>query len=195
MDGENKGLEVRDSLRELNRRYLGLAALRAGALPLARVAMLSPAQLAAAANCPYALFDVRFGDGQHWSARLQNTPQWHVADAPQVDGEAVEFVRLALFFAWHVATSAPLHAQLLLGMPRSVAASFALLTVDRLPGIAIAEACHLAPRWHTCSAYWNALIDAAANPSALALRRAQLRGIQFAAAARLLQGPIAAGGP
>jgi hypothetical protein len=195
MDGENKGLDVRDSLRELNRRYLALAALRGGALPLARVAGLTPAQLAAAANCPYALFDVRFGDGQHWSARLQNTPQWHVADAPQVGSEAVEFVRLALFFVWHVATTAPLHAQLLLGMPRSVAASFALLTVDRLPGIAIAEACHLAPRWQTSNAYWSALIDAAANPSALALRRAQLRGIQFAAAARLLQGPIAAGGP
>jgi hypothetical protein len=195
MDGENKGLNVRDSLRELNRRYLGLAALAGGNPPLARAAGLSPDQLAAAADCPYALFDLRFGDAGHWLARLQGAPQWYVADSPQVGGEAVEFVRLALFFVWHVATSAPLHAQLLLGMPRSVAAAFALLTVDRLPGIAIAEAGNLAPRWQSCNAYWNALIDAAANPSALALRRAQLRGIQFAAAVRLLQRPIAAGGP
>jgi hypothetical protein len=193
MDGTNIGLDARNSLRELNRRYLGLAAAAGSAPALSRVAGLSPPQLAAAADCPYALFDVRFGDEQYWSRRLHGPHQWHVADAPFVLPEAVEFVRLALFYVWHVASGAPLHAQLLLGMPRNVAAAFALLTVDRLPGIAIAEACHLTPRWHTCDAYWNALIDAAARPSAAALRRAQLRGIQFAAAARLSQGPIAAG--
>jgi hypothetical protein len=187
MDGAN--------LRELNRRYLGLAACAGSVLPLARVAGLSPAQLAAAADCPYALFDVRFGDEQYWTRRLHGTSVWHIADAPPVGTDAVEFVRLALFYVWHVATSAPLHAQLLLGMPRGVAAAFALLTVDRLPGIAIAEACNLTPRWHTCDAFWNALIDAAARPSAAALRRAHLRGIQFAAAARLPQPPIAAGAP
>jgi hypothetical protein len=192
MDGATRGLDIRDSLRELNRRYLGLAASAGVALPLSRVAGLSSAQQAAAANCPYALFDVRFGDASYWSLRLQSPSLWRIADAPQVLPEAVEFVRLALFYVWHVATSAPLHTQLLLGMPRSVAAAFALLTLDRLPGIALAEAGNLTPRWHTCDAYWNALIDAAANPSAAALRRAQLRGIQFAAAARLAQGPIAA---
>jgi hypothetical protein len=191
MDGATKGLDIRDSLRELNRRYLGMVACAGVARPLARVAGLSPDQLAAAANCPYALFDVRFGDATYWSLRLQSPSMWRIADAPEVGIEAVEFVRLALFYVWHVATSAPLHTQLLLGMPRNVAASFALLTVDRLPAIALAEARHLTPRWHTCDAYWNALIDAAAKPSAAALRRAQLRGIQFAAAARLAQGPIA----
>jgi hypothetical protein len=192
MDGATRGLDIRDSLRELNRRYLGLAASTEVARPLPRVAGLSADQRAAAADCPYALFDVRFGDASYWSPRLQSPSLWRIADAPQVGTEAVEFVRLALFYVWHVATSAPLHTQLLLGMPRNVAAAFALLTVDRLPGIALAEADNLAPRWHTCDAYWNALIDAAAKPSAAALRRAQLRGIQFAAAARLAQGPIAA---
>jgi hypothetical protein len=194
MDDANIGLDARNSLRELNRRYLVLAAAAGSAPSLSRVASLSPAQLAAAADCPYALFDVRFGDEQYWVRRL-HSPAWHVADAPPVLPEAVEFVRLALFYVWHVASGAPLHAQLLLGMPRAVAAAFALLTVDRLPGIALAEACNLTPRWHTCDAYWNALIDAAARPSAAALRHAQLRGIQFAAAARLPPGPIAAGGP
>jgi hypothetical protein len=193
MDGANTRLDARNSLRELNRRYLGIAVSAGSALLLPRVAGLSPAQLAAAADCPYALFDLRFGDEQYWSRRLLSQSVWHIADAPLVAPEVVEFARLALFYVWHVASGAPLHAQLLLGMPRNVAAAFALLTVDRLPGIAIAEACNLTPRWHTCDAYWNALIDAAARPSAAALRRAQLRGIQFAAAARLPQEPIAAG--
>jgi hypothetical protein len=195
MDGATKGLDIRDSLRELNRRYLGMAASAGIARPLSRVAVLTTDQLAAAANCPYALFDVRFGDASYWSLRLQSPSLWRIADAPEVGTDAVEFVRLALFYVWHVATSAPLHTQLLLGMPRNVAAAFALLTVDRLPGIALAEAGNLTPRWHTCDAYWNALIDAAAKPSAAALRRAQLRGIQYAAAARLAQGPIAGVAP
>lgn len=188
-------MEGQESLRELNRRYLGLADSAGLARPPPRVAALSAAQLTAAANCPYALFDVRFGDAAYWAPRLQGAPAWAVADAPPVGIDAVEFVRLALFYAWHVATSAPRHTQLLLGMPGSVAAAFALITVDRIPGIAVAEAGNLAPRWHNCEAYWNALIDAAARTSTAALRRAQLRGIQFAAAARLAQGPIAAEAP
>ena len=195
MDDANTGMEARNSLRELNRRYLGLAAVAGNGLSVSRIAALSPLQLAAAADCPYALFDVRFADEQYWLRRLSSPTAWHIADAPPVVAEAVEFVRLALFYVWHVATSAPLHAQLLLGMPRGVAGAFALLTVDRIPGIAIAEAGHLTPRWPTCEAYWNALIDAAARSSPAALRRAQLRGIHFAAAARLPPAPIAAGGP
>ena len=37
----------------------------------AQVAPLSAAQRAAAANCPYALFDLRFHDDEHWRARLR----------------------------------------------------------------------------------------------------------------------------
>ena len=37
-----------------------------------QVAPLSAAQRAAAANCPYALFDLRFQDDGYWRARLQN---------------------------------------------------------------------------------------------------------------------------
>src|SRR5580692_11971406 len=112
MDGATKGLDIRDSLRELNRHYLGMAASSGVARPLARVAGLSPDQRAAAANCPYALFDVRFGDASYWSLRLQSPSLWRIADAPEVGTDAVEFVRLALFYVWHVATSAPLHTQL-----------------------------------------------------------------------------------
>jgi hypothetical protein len=183
--GTRPMLDILISLRELNRRFLGLAASIDCETPLARVAALSAAQQAAAADCPYALFDVRFEDQHYWSQRLLATSAWGVADAPPVDTSRLEFVRLALFYVWHIATTAPLRAQLLLGMHPEVVAAFAAQTVDRLPGIAILEASNLTARWHTRDAYWNALIDAAATASAAALRRAQLRGFQFAAAARL----------
>ena len=60
-----------NSMRDLNRRFLVLADTRSGGWADAgaggrigclgrKVAPLSPAQRAAAANCPYALFDLRF---------------------------------------------------------------------------------------------------------------------------------------
>jgi hypothetical protein len=61
-----------NSMRGLNRRFLDLAALGLFTPGLeAQVAPLSPAQRAAAANCPYALFDLRFEDAPYWSERLE----------------------------------------------------------------------------------------------------------------------------
>ncbi len=170
------------SLRELNRRFLGLPAAAGAGAPRPGFAGLADAQRSAAADCPYALFDIRFGDEAHWSRLLRDPGAWHVADAQRVDPETLEFVRVALFYVWHVATSAPLRAQVLLGMPRETVALFASQTVDRLPSLALLEAARLSPRWQGCDAYWDALLAAAQRPGSDALRRAQLRGIQFAAA-------------
>ena len=188
------GIDILVSLRELNRRFLDLAATAGRDVPPGRIATLSGDQRAAVAMCPYALFDMRFGDERYWSQRLQCQDTWHVADAPPVEADMIEFAGLVLFYSWHVAVTAPLRAQLLLGMPRTVVAAFAHQTLDRLPAIAATEARHLSVRWHTCDAYWSALVEAAVRAEPGALRRAQLRGIQYAAAARLAATPIAATG-
>jgi hypothetical protein len=178
------------SLRDLNRRFLELAALKSGesARGLAglasRVAPLTPAQRAAAANCPYALFDLRFFDVSHWQGRLQQQA-WTVADDHGVDAAIVDFVRLALFYAWHVASLAGLTAQLLLGMPVDTAAAFRATTLDSLPQLAQTESAHLTARWSDCPVYWNALLGAASRGNSVTLHRAQLHGLQLAAAARL----------
>lgn len=188
--------EILASLRDLNHRFLDLAGARAGdwnamgrggaAADLARqVAPLSPAQRAAAANCPYALFDLRFQDDGHWQLRLQDTGRWHVADAVPIDDDTVNFVRLALFYAWHVASTAGLAAQLLLGMSSDTAAAFRRTTLNSLPALVATEAANLTARWSHCGAYWSALIGAASRPDLAGLRRVQLYGLQLAAAARL----------
>ena len=177
--------DVLVSLRELNLRFLGLWPRCAGDTPLVRLAGLEAGQRAAAADCPYALFDVRFADAAHWSARLGAPLAWEVAEPSAADPEALAFVRLALFYVWHVTTTAPLRAQLLLGMPGELVAQFARQTVDRLPSLAAHEVAELRPRWHGCDAYWSALLAGAQRPGSAALRRAQLRGIQYTAAQRL----------
>jgi hypothetical protein len=180
------------SLRDLNYRFLDLAGA-AGAtwtgrygLPAdigAQLAALSRAQRTAAADCPYALFDLRFQDDAHWRARLESEP-WRVADDAGGEEAQRELARLIVFYAWHVA-SLGMSAQLLLGMRAETVDGFRRLTVDSLPALALSEAKHLSARWQQSAAYWSTLIHAACGEDAAALRRAQLYGLQLAAAARL----------
>ena len=188
-------VEMRESVRELNHRFLDLVSSQASGWHasrqglsvevFARVAPLSAAQKAAASNCPYALFDLRFHDDCHWQTRLRSTGQWKVVEEATVDADTLEFVRLALFFAWHVASTTKLAAQLLLGMHDATAAAFRSATIDCLPSLAATEATHLTARWNDCAGYWSALTRAASGPNSAELRRIQLYGLQLAAAARL----------
>ena len=184
------------SLHDLNHRFLDLTAARShqGYAPggadfgldiAGRVAPLSAAQREAAAGCPYALFDLRFQDDAHWRLCLQDAKAWRIADEAVIDDDTVRFVRLALFFAWHVALSAGIAAQLLLGMNGHTAAALRRITLNQLPALVVSEAANLSPRWSGCAAFWSALTGAAARPDRAAVRRVQLYGLQVAAAAQL----------
>ena len=178
------------SMRGLNRRFLELAGKGASWSGWGtQVALLSPPQRAAAADCPYALFDLRFQDDAHWRGRLQSASAWCIADAPRADYELVDFVRLALFYTWHLASSPGFAAHLLFGMQEDTADAFRRVPVDALPALAVSEAVNLAPRWNHCGAYWTALLGAAARSDPAALRRVQLSGLQLAAAAQLPSEP------
>jgi hypothetical protein len=181
------------SLKDLNRRFLELAAIgwgdwscRGGLAGIAsRLAPLNAAQREAAANCPYALFDLRFRDAAHWQGRLRQAERWRISDEHAVDAATVDFVRLALFYAWHIASMTGLAAQLQLGMSVATAATFRATTLDSLPSLAVTESKHLTARWDDCAVYWSALVGAASGGNPTALRRVQLHGLQLAAASRL----------
>jgi hypothetical protein len=173
------------SIRDLNRRFLDLAGAGSAHGVGRQLARLSQAQRTAAASCPYALFDLRFEDATHWKQRLECGGTLSVADGPGTDGATLEFVRLALFYTWHVASAAGIAAHLLLGMRHDTVDAFRRVSVDSLPGLAMTEAVHLTARWSDCGAYWNSLISAAAGSDPAALRRVQLSGLQLAVASRL----------
>jgi hypothetical protein len=183
-------------LHDLNHRFLDLVGARTGdwraphnlRLPgeaSIQVTPLTAAQRAAAASCPYALFDLRFQDDEYWRSRLESAGQWRIADETAVPSDTASFVRLALFYAWHVASSTRLAAQLLLGMNEHTAAAFRAVTLNCLPALASSESANLTPRWSQSDVYWRALMDAASLKDAARLRRIQLFGLQLAAAARL----------
>jgi hypothetical protein len=184
--------DLLSSLSSLNQRFLELAGARAVVWrrPHAggfagMLAPMSGAERAAAADCPYALFDVRFQDAAYWDSRLQFGDTWRVADAPPVDEDVLRFTQLALFFSWHVASTSALAARLLLGMAAQTAESFARMTVNGIPGLAVTEAAHLRVRFSECGVYWHALTNAALRQDAKVLKRVQLCGLQLSAAAQL----------
>ena len=183
-------IEQLSSMHGLNRRFLDLASKGVSWSGRdTQVARLSPLQRDAAADCPYALFDLHFQDEAFWRARLQSVSAWSVADAPRADNELVDFVRLALFYTWHLASSANFAAHLLFGMQDTTAGALRRVPVDALPSLALSEVVNLAPRWNHCNAYWTALLGAAARSDPTALRRVQLSGLQLAAACQLPSEP------
>ncbi len=187
-------IAMRNSIREMNHRFLDLVSVSPGGWSSphtgmmvavsAQVAPLSAAQRAAASNCPYALFDLRFHDSAHWRERLRGGERASaVADELPAGNDLTEFVRLALFLAWHVASTSLRAAPLLLGMAEGTAAAFRAATIDCLPRLARAESANLTERWNNYPRYWAALTAAAARRDPADLRRIQLYGLQLAAAA------------
>ena len=182
-------------LYDLNAKFLDILVAHAGGwgtggAPLLpegaseRVRPLSATQRAAAAHCPYALFDLRFQDEAHWHARLRGAGDWRVSDG-SAEEDTANFVRLALFYAWHVAATSRYAARLLLGMSERTAAAFRAATLNCLPALATSEAATLTARFGDCGAYWSALVGAAARSDGHRLRRVQLFGLQLAAASLL----------
>ncbi|MGD0501602.1 MAG: hypothetical protein ABSD02_02605 [Steroidobacteraceae bacterium] len=188
-------VEVLAPLHDLNLRFLDLVGAHAGgwrtsgALDLpggasGRLKPMTASQRAAAAHCPYALFDLRFHDEAHWSARLQGAMQSRVADE-SAEEDIANFVRLALFYAWHVANSTRYAARLLLGMSERTAGAFRAMTLNCLPALVASESANLSARFLESGAYWSALVSAAVRRDEQRLRKIQLFGLQLAAAAQL----------
>jgi len=189
-------VEMRHSLRELNFRFLTLVGnmaddwntVRHIGLPAelsSRLVSLSLLQRRAIANCPYALFDLRYGNDDHWLRGVEDGENTGVSDDEPAGPETLEFVRLALFYSWHIAMTAGVAARLLLGMSEVTTRAFRDMTIDHVATIAAHAAGHLTARWCNYPAYWLALTRAATVSNSSGLRRIQLSGLQLAAAVQL----------
>lgn len=183
--------ESQRALRDLNLRFLDLLPQgwwrgHLGLTPalISAIEALPRERRAVLADCPYALFDLRFADDAHWRTRLSAPWHWQVAD--QTDQpEKREFAGLSLFYAWHVAARGLEQGQLQLGMGRETVAAFRGVKLNEIALIADLEAEQLRARWHQYPGFWAALLSGATSADPRVLKRTQLYGLQLTAAARL----------
>ena len=87
------------------------------------------------AGCSYTLFDLRLGDATFWQAvRRNHVPETYSATAmpEEVRSDARYFTEAALLYAWHLARTRPLAAQLTMGMNQQIVDGFAAKSIISL---------------------------------------------------------------
>jgi len=129
---------------------------------------------------PYALFDLRFGDGSFWQGEI--AAAGGVQDAgllPAADERIVAFVRAVIMLAWHLAQTRAAGARLVFGTaPATIAAlsSMSIATVERL---ARRVAPALAARFGSRTRFWLQFEGCAVHPDDQALNLLQQLGLQI----------------
>lgn len=137
----------------------------------------SAATRAAAAACPYTLFNLRFEDAVFWrGVRAETRPA--LAAAPV----AAAFGRAAVVLAWHLVRSREFAAPIALGMAPAVSDIWRELPVRALDRVACMALPHLKPRWPEHPRFWPMLLAAAADAHPDQLAEVRLLGLQLLAA-------------
>ena len=172
------------AIRESNRSFLTLAAgaqsesLGIDSVTAARIRALDDAGLAAVADCPYTLFNLRFEDADFWRGfGFEAAQPWQ-----SVATERVSFVRMAVFLAWHLARSNELAASLVLGMTPAVQRAWRAIPLSALERAAPGVLVHLQARWGSHPTFWGKLLDTAAPAARERADAVRLLGLQLLAA-------------
>ena len=172
------------SIRETNLAFLVLLAgagsesLGVNPAAVARIRELDAAGLAAVADCPYTLFNLRFEDADFWRGFALESAQPRQSAAT----ERVSFVRMAVFLAWHLARSNELAASLVLGMTPDVQRAWREIPLSALERAAPGVLAHLQARWGRHPTFWIKLLSTAAPAARERAEAVRLLGLQLLAA-------------
>ena len=187
---------VLDAIRQANLSFLMLAGARAVvaggkpvfglAVPLAaRIARLDAAGRAAAASCPYTLFNLAFEDARFWRSVVVDA---HAPTLGSIADEAT-LARTAVFLGWHLAQSNEVTAALALGMTPSAREAWRGLPLSALDRAAMAALPRLEARWGAHARFWPRLLDAASEPFGERVEAVRLLGLQLLAAGGMPASP------
>ena len=132
---------------------------------------------------PYTLYYLPFGNVTYWheTARL-NAAGERAAGSFQSRQDATRYLaELALFLAWHVASTDAAGARLFFGMSVGTLDFFRQADVATLAGVATLAAQVLQPRWQDNPYFWPDLIKSAGTDR-IRLQATRLLGAQLLAA-------------
>ncbi len=181
---------TRAALCSINRAFLDLAAELAeegrlrlinGLPPRAVNALIDPvAQQRLCERLPYALFDLRFGDGSYWESQVAAAGAVQDAQAVSAaDERIVAFSRTAIMLAWHLAQTRAPGAQLVFGTSRTTIAALAALPVAAIDGLARRVAPALTARFGSRTRFWLQFEGCAAAPDDRSVNVLQQLGLQI----------------
>jgi hypothetical protein len=187
--------EAFDSLVELNGECLELLAEQALAQPLQGNLLLRQVgeiwrtldteARHRAASCPYLLFDAGFTDPARWRAvdglnvgEATTMPYATFFTVPR----ASAVVRQVFIYAWHLARSKNVSAQLLLGIPAHCTHLISAHTLTQIHELAERHPEWMRPRWQNRIRIWREFLLAAASGDIIALENSRMHGIQLIAA-------------
>lgn len=129
---------------------------------------------------PYALFDLRFGDGAFWEAEAAAASGVQdAAAAPACDERMAAFARAAVLLAWHLAQTRPAAARIVLGSAPATIAALARLPVAAVDRLARRVAPALNARFGSRARFWLQFEGCATHPDDRSVDLLQRLGLQI----------------
>lgn len=129
---------------------------------------------------PYALFDLRFGDGGFWAGEIASVDRIHDADSPPAaDERIVAFTRAAIMLAWHLAQTRASSARLVFGTSPATCAALAAMPVAAVELLARRLSHALTARFGSRARFWLQFEGCATRPDERAVNLLQQLGLQI----------------
>jgi hypothetical protein len=181
---------TRRALGSINLAFLELAVELAEEGRIKQIAGLPPRAIDAlidpdagprlAERLPYALFDLRFADGNFWAAEVAAAGGVQDAGGPAVvDERVVAFVRAAVMVVWHLAQTRTAGARLVFGASPATIAAVAAMPVAAVERLARRVAPALSARFGTRTRFWLQFEGCAAQRDDRSVDQLRRLGLQI----------------
>jgi hypothetical protein len=181
---------TRRALGSINLAFLELAVELAEEGRIRQIAGLPPRAIDAlidpdagprlAERLPYALFDLRFADGNFWAAEVAAAGGVQDAGGPApVDERVVAFARAAVMVVWHLAQTRTAGARLVFGASPATIAAVAAMPVAAVERLARRVAPALSARFGTRTRFWLQFEGCAAQPDDRSVDQLRRLGLQI----------------
>lgn len=131
---------------------------------------------------PYALFDLRFGDGSYWENEIACVAAVGVQDtaaSPAIDERIVSFVRAVIMLVWHLAQTRAAGARLVFGTASATLAALGAMPIGQVERLARRIAPTLTARFGSRTRFWLQFEGCAARPDDHAVNLLQQLGLQI----------------
>ena len=181
---------TRRALGSINLAFLELAVELAEEGRIKQIAGLPPRAIDAlidpdagprlAERLPYALFDLRFADGNFWATEVAAAGGVQDAGGPAVvDERVVAFARAAVMVVWHLAQTRNAGARLVFGASHATIAAVAAMPVAAVERLARRVAPALSARFGTRTRFWLQFEGCAAQPDDRSVDQLRRLGLQI----------------